>query len=81
MAEKKEKSVTRRNAVQQCLTTGKERACWHNQPQTEKLIHSFRRQKPFGEPSHSHAVKVNELALPLVALGSQEVFKVFDLVS
>lgn len=33
-----------------------------------------------GRPSHSHALQVNELALPLVALRGQEVFKVLDLV-
>lgn len=34
-----------------------------------------------GQRSHSHTVQVNELALPLVALCGQEVFKVLDLVS
>lgn len=32
------------------------------------------------QPIHSHTVEVNELTLALVALGGQEVFKVFDLV-
>lgn len=40
------------------------------------IVRSGRRQR-----SHSHTVQVNELALPLVALRGQEVFKVLDLVS
>lgn len=39
-------------------------------------VRNGRRQR-----SHSHTVQVNELALPLVALCGQEVFKVLDLVS
>lgn len=76
----KEKSLTPHSTAQQCLRTGNKRAHWHKHPQTETLIHTVNSTHSFQQPIHSHTVEVNELTLPLVALGGQEVFKVFDLV-
>lgn len=44
------------------------------------LIHSVNSKNSLQQPCHSHTVEVNELTLSHVALGAQEVFKVFDLV-
>lgn len=63
--------------AQQCLRTGNKRLLWYKQPQythtlsvTLWITHTA---------LDSHTVQVNELTLALVALGGQEVFKVFDL--
>ena len=51
---------------------------WENKhPQTETFIHAVDSTYSF---QYSHAIKVNELTLPLIALSCQEVFIVFDLV-
>lgn len=49
-------------------------------PQTKAFIHAVNNKHRVRQPIHLHTVNVNELTLPLIALSSQEVFKVFDLV-
>lgn len=44
------------------------------------LIQTVNNTRSIQRPIHSHAVQVNELTLPLIALSGQEVFIVFDLV-
>lgn len=61
------------------LENGGRKGTWPKSlPETfiHPTVRNGRRQR-----SHSHTVQVNELALPLVALRGQEVFKVLDLVS
>lgn len=60
------------------LENGGKKGTWPKPP-PETFIHPTVR-KGRRQRSHSHTVQVNELALPLVALCGQEVFKVLDLV-